>query len=125
MVTRNNATGLNLLIEANKYIKYMPKEEYDYFKDDYEPTMRRFWGPFHPEIEKKRREIIVDMHHAGVGILAGSDVGEVGLVPGFSLHEELVSLQKAGLSAHEALQTATLNAAKYQNIIICIHWFLS
>jgi hypothetical protein len=97
------------------YIKYMIKEEYDYFKDDYEPTMRRFWGPFYPEIEKKRREIIVDMHHAGVGILAGSDVGEVGLVPGFSLHEELVSLQKAGLSAHEVLQTATLNAAKYQN----------
>jgi hypothetical protein len=98
-------------------IKYMPKKEYDYFKDDYEPTMRRFWGPFHPEIEKKRKEIIVDMHHAGVGILAGSDVGEVGLVPGFSLHEELVSLQKAGLSAHEVLQTATLNAAKYQNAL--------
>jgi hypothetical protein len=97
------------------YIKYLPKEEYDYFKDEHEPTMRRFWGPFHPEIEKKRREIIFDMHHAGVGILAGSDVGEVGLVPGFSLHEELVSLQKAGLNAHEVLQTATLNAAKYQN----------
>ena len=99
------------------HIKYMPKQEYDYFKDEYEPAMRRFWGPFNPEIEKKRRKIIVDMHHAGVGILAGSDVGEVGLVPGFSLHEELVSLQKAGLTAHEVLQTATLNAAKYQNAI--------
>lgn len=99
------------------HVKYMPKEEYDYFKDEYEPAMRRFWGPFHPEIEKKRREIIVDMHHAGVGIMAGSDVGEVGLIPGFSLHEELVSLQKAGLTAHVVLQTATLNAAKYQNAI--------
>lgn len=99
----------------NPHVKYMPKEEYDYFKDDYEPAMRRFWGPFHPEIEKKRREIIFDMHHAGVGIMAGSDVGEVGLIPGFSLHEELVSLQKAGLTAHEVLKTATLNAAKYQN----------
>ena len=97
------------------HMKYMPKMEYDYFKDEYEPTMRRFWGPFHPEIEKKRCEIISDMHRSGVGILAGSDVGEVGLVHGFSLHEELVSLQKAGLSPLEVLQTATLNPAKYQN----------
>ena len=55
------------------------------------------------------------MNKAGVGLLAGSDVGEVGLVGGFSLHEELISLQNAGLTPLEAIKTATINPAKYQN----------
>jgi len=33
--------------------------------------------------------------------------------PGFSLHEELELLVKAGLTPMEALQAATLNAGKY------------
>ena len=97
--------------------KYIPKGEYDFFKNEYEPTMRAVWGPFIPEIEQKRRQIVADMNRYGVGILAGSDVGEVGLVPGFSLHNELESLQKAGLTPLEVLQTATLNPAKYQEAL--------
>lgn len=98
-------------------IKYMPKDEYDVFAYDYGPAMRKFWGPFNPKIEKKRRQLVSNMNDTGVGLLAGSDVGEVGLIGGFSLHEELLSLQNAGLTPLEALQTATLNPAKYQNAI--------
>src|SRR5215471_4660817 len=50
-----------------------------------------------------------DLARRGPGVLAGCD----GLVPGFCLHDELQALAEAGLSPLEALQAATINAAKY------------
>lgn len=52
----------------------------------------------------------------GVSLLAGSDCGVSYVLPGFSLHEELELLVECGLSNGEALQTATLNPAKYFGI---------
>lgn len=49
-----------------------------------------------------------DLHRAGVGILAGSD-----LPGGFPLHDELKLFVQAGLSPLDALRTATLNPARY------------
>jgi len=50
-----------------------------------------------------------DLAIRGPGVLAGCD----GLVPGFCLHDELQALAEAGLSPLRALQTATINPAKY------------
>jgi hypothetical protein len=59
-------------------------------------------------------QLVKGMHRAGVGILAGSDGGaNEHSFPGFSLHDELAAFVAAGLTAMEALQTATLNAARY------------
>ena len=53
----------------------------------------------------------------GVGILAGTDVGPYGpMIPGFSLHDELVRLVADGLSPVEALRAATLNPARFLGI---------
>lgn len=55
------------------------------------------------------------MHKAGVSILAGTDTGasNQNMFPGFSLHDELAFLVEAGLTPVEALQCATLNAARW------------
>src|SRR5215469_16019749 len=53
-----------------------------------------------------------ELHRRGVTILAGTDVGVSFQLPGFSLHDELSLLVKAGLSTMEALQAATLNPAR-------------
>jgi imidazolonepropionase-like amidohydrolase len=50
-----------------------------------------------------------DLFSRGVGFLAACD----GLVPGFCLHDELEWMTKAGLSPLQALQTATINPAKF------------
>src|SRR5688572_87712 len=55
------------------------------------------------------------MYRAGVGILAGTDVGNPYCFPGFSLHDELELLVEAGLSPMAALQTATRNPAQFLN----------
>jgi len=52
---------------------------------------------------------IHDLHARGNRFLAGCD----GLVPGFCLHDELEWLTKAGFSPLEALQTATINPARF------------
>jgi len=53
------------------------------------------------------------MHKSGVLFLAGTDTPNPSILPGFALHDELKLLVSAGFSPMEALQTATLNPARY------------
>ncbi|MBX9784838.1 MAG: amidohydrolase family protein [Chitinophagaceae bacterium] len=55
------------------------------------------------------------IHKAGIPLLAGTDFPNPHCYIGFSLHDELEWMVKAGLSPAEALQTATVNPAKYLN----------
>ena len=60
-----------------------------------------------------QQRIVREMHEAGVPLLAGTDIGNPYLYPGFSLIDEVEEFVKAGLSPLAALQTATLNPARY------------
>jgi hypothetical protein len=62
---------------------------------------------------QKEVEVVGDMSRAGVLFLAGTDTGNPFCFPGFSLHDELVLLVKAGLTPTESLRAATLNPAKF------------
>jgi imidazolonepropionase-like amidohydrolase len=53
------------------------------------------------------RTLIRSFKTAGVTIVAGTDAMNPGVVPGFSLHDELEMLVDAGLSNQEALASAT------------------
>jgi len=61
----------------------------------------------------KGLKVVGAMQHAGVGILAGTDTGNPYCMPGFSLHDELGLLVQAGLTPMQALQSATLNPARF------------
>jgi imidazolonepropionase-like amidohydrolase len=50
-----------------------------------------------------------DMAKAGVGILAGCD----SMIAGFCVHDELAAMVQGGMTPLAALQTATLNPARY------------
>jgi len=59
-------------------------------------------------------DIVRKLHAAHVGFLAGTDMpAGVDLLPGISLHLELQRFVAAGFTPLEALQTATLNPAKF------------
>jgi len=49
----------------------------------------------------------------GTRFLAGTDVGNPHVFPGYGVHEELELFVEAGFTELEALQTATLNPAIY------------
>ena len=69
------------------------------------------------ETRKQRFEKLLEtiglMHKMGVLIIAGTDLGNPLMFAGFSLHDELELFVRAGLTPFEALQTATINPARY------------
>ena len=71
-------------------------------------TIRSILSPIVP----LQAENVGLLRQGGVALLAATDVGIPMLVPGLSLHEELVLMVQAGLTPLEALQTATVNPAR-------------
>ena len=62
---------------------------------------------------RKESEMTGEMKRAGVELLAGTDLGNPYIYPGFSLHDELELLVEAGLSPLAALQAATINPSRF------------
>jgi hypothetical protein len=84
--------------ENNMFVKFSPPE---------------YWFQRNAALQEELR-IVGELHRAGVPFLAGTDSGGVPYTyPGFSLHDELVLLVQAGFTPLQALQTATLNPAKF------------
>jgi hypothetical protein len=61
-------------------------------------------------------ELVAAMRRAGVPMLAGTDTGDDYVLPGFGLHDELALLVRAGMTPMEAIQSATLNPARFLGI---------
>jgi imidazolonepropionase-like amidohydrolase len=84
-----------------------PKRDFrtkDRSKDDYDSYRAML---------AEQTKIVGAMNKAGVGILAGTDELNPYCFAGFSLHDELGYLVKAGLSPAEALRAATWSPARY------------
>jgi hypothetical protein len=91
-------------------------------------SVRTGWGPgsnpYTARIDRSKYPGIVARYHIleklvrafqaeGVRILVGTDAMNTGVVPGFSVHDELADLVAAGLTPFEALRAATRNAAEF------------
>lgn len=96
-------------------LKYIPVDEQDKWKpyiarqkslSENEKNLRK-------EVWRAYLALVRAMRNAGVEFMAGTDVGNEYIYPGFSLHDELVLLVKAGLTPMDALQTATVNPARF------------
>ncbi|GAB2604333.1 amidohydrolase [Paractinoplanes abujensis] len=59
----------------------------------------------------RRLRLAAEMARAGVPLLTGTDLGTSYLMPGFSLHDELRLLVRAGIPAAQVLRAATLEPA--------------
>ena len=70
--------------------------------------------PVRKKFVQMELDMTLAMFKAGVPFMAGTDTAAgVHVFPGFSLHEELALFVQAGLTPMQALQTATLNPAKF------------
>lgn len=65
--------------------------------------------------EKAHHILLKAMVRRGVKIVAGTDSGANLVVPGFSIHDELRSLNLGGMSPAQTLATATRNPAELMN----------
>ena len=72
------------------------------------------FAPFHFRLNQL---LLRELHDGDVTLVLGTDAGEtgMGLVPGFSVHDELKILVENGFSPYEAIRTATVHAADVVN----------
>jgi imidazolonepropionase-like amidohydrolase len=68
-------------------------------------------------LHARQLEIGRIMHRAGVKFLAGTDLSNPWIFPGFSLHDELANFVAIGMTPLQALQTATLNPARFYSAV--------
>jgi hypothetical protein len=97
-------------------LQYIP----GFFKDRWNPANDFRFRAVTPEGWAARKRIFAEqlqilrlLHEAGAKFLAGTDLSNPYLYPGFSLYDELAYFAKNGFSNLEALQTATINPAKF------------
>ena len=102
--------------EADGRLKYIPSPVRESWRN-------RFTREFAPlELGQRRRrfektlEIVSALQQARVGILAGTDIPNPYVFPGFSLHDELILLVQSGLTPLEALRAATINPAEFLSL---------
>lgn len=83
-------------------------------------TANNYFRATSPEFIKRMQnmaafnlKLVKIFHDAGVPIVAGTDAGTSAVVWGFSLHDELVLLVKAGLTPYEAVSSATRLPAEW------------
>jgi imidazolonepropionase-like amidohydrolase len=105
-------------LSQDPLIKYAPPAWKDrtwpMFKRDILKTMDTDPLPVRKRFVQMELEMTLAMFRAGVPFMAGTDTAAgVHIFPGFSLHQELALFVKAGFTPMEALQTATLNPAKF------------
>lgn len=97
-------------------IVYMPQDYLDEFNQGMEKHQRQFQGiedlaTFKYEFDKL---LLNELHLAGVLLLLSTDsgTGTMGIVPGFSIHDELRILVDNGFSPFEAIAAGTVNASR-------------
>ena len=99
-----------------EWLNYVPSDMRNLWTDFSEKSVKErtaeYWADAHREFPQELK-LVGRMYRAGVGILAGSDVYNPYVYPGFSLHDELSLLVEAGLPPMAALQAATIGPARF------------
>jgi imidazolonepropionase-like amidohydrolase len=60
--------------------------------------------------------MVIDLNKAGVPLMIGTDLMLPGIIPGYSVHEEMVIWQEAGIPAADVLRSATLVPAQFMGL---------
>ena len=99
-------------------LQYIP----EFFKNGWNPANDFRFRAVTPQgwaarkrVFDEQLQILRILHDAGAKFLAGTDLSNPYLYPGFSLYDELAYFTKNGFSNLEALQAATINPARFLN----------
>lgn len=117
LATKNSRTFIDELdAKGDTRSKYVEASQLNYWKPQV-GFFSRYRTPDYIIAAKKyfQKELALvgEMQRYGVPLLAGTDTPAAYVVAGFSLHDELALLVKAGLTPMQALQAATRNPAEY------------
>lgn len=107
--------------------RYLPRWYLDMFRRGKEKHQLIFKGyeDFAPFKYNLERLLLIKLKQAGIPLLLSTDAstGGMGIVPGFSIHDELQILIKNGFSPYEAIAAGTVNASKIVQAMTGVHDF--
>jgi len=110
------------LVVYRGYAETLSEEKGSHPQMAYVPAhMTQLWGQLaNPGMAEEMEagfpfaiKLVGDMHRAGVTIMAGTDLANPYVYPGYSLHEEMSLLVEAGLTPWEAIKAATITPAAF------------
>ncbi len=117
ILLRNVAfASAELNLPSDSRTKYVPRKLLEIWRHGYEQQTKDITteqAAARMMLLRRSLGITEQMQKGGVKILAGTDSAAPYVVPGFSLHEELALLVKAGFTPSEALQAVTRNPAEF------------
>lgn len=97
-------------------MKYIPAAELESWKPE-NAFFLKYRTPEFIRVKKllyeKEFDLVREMHRAGVKFMLGTDIPAYYAYTGFTVHDELALFVQAGFTPLEALQTATINPAKF------------
>ncbi len=103
-------------------ISYMPQDYLTEFSQGVEKHQMQFQGiedlaTYKYDLDKF---LLNELHQAGIPLLLSSDAGTatMGIVPGFTIHDELRILIENGFTPYEAIAAGTVNASKVVEAMI-------
>jgi hypothetical protein len=94
-------------------MKHVPAEQLQKWIEQKTSMTSQASGEDRRKFLELRRRILKALFDGGVPIALGSDAPQTWNVPGFSAHRELKMLVTAGLTPFQALQSGTINVARY------------
>jgi imidazolonepropionase-like amidohydrolase len=99
---------------GDERLKYVPAAMRERWTRDFRQRLTFVPDPVARRLRySTRARMVGDMQRANVSMMAGTDAPNPFVYPGFSLHDELALLVEAGLTPLQALQTATINPARF------------
>jgi imidazolonepropionase-like amidohydrolase len=115
-VLRSTAFLDDTTLASDPRLAYIPS----FFSNSWNPKADFRFRTLTPEdwaarkaLFQEQLQIVKVLHEAGVQFLAGTDLANPYIYPGFSLHEELANFVAAGFTPAEALRSATYDPARY------------
>jgi imidazolonepropionase-like amidohydrolase len=112
VMTRNYAWLDDPNVTSDSRLKYVRPTVGAGWKRFYDPSLPSREWTGRKQVFRTKQRVVAAMQRVGIGILAGTDLGNPYCFPGSSLADELALLVEAGLKPMEALQAATRNPAR-------------
>ena len=107
------------LLAQRPELRYLPPREFHDVMHDNPYAKRANEGSikYVQDVVDFNRRLVSAFAAAGVPVLSGTDAPVPGLVPGFSLHDELEALARAGLGNRQVLESTTRLPAEWLGTI--------
>ncbi|HEY4788042.1 MAG TPA: amidohydrolase family protein [Bacteroidales bacterium] len=115
LVTMKCGTRLNEIFNRNyPLLEYISPMVWNMWKQLWEP--QKGSEPFIRQIYPNYVNFLKDLYEAKFTLLIGTDLLVAGVIPGYSVHEEMVIWQEAGIPVTDILRSATITPAKFMGI---------